>query len=309
MKNRLTRTRPIAPIRRALVCGLVFAAVAAQAQSPPSPQSLQSRPPLPSLAELINTYRVAPKSCEGRPAVPVAPLVLEPALARVQVAPGTFLEQALERAGYPVARAEAIYLEGPRDARAAMAAIERTYCRTLLSTQFSALGAARTGDTWLIVLAQAAAPSAVSQLAGWSEAGKAILAAVNGARASARNCGGQQFAPAPALTWNGALADAALAHSLDMATHRFFSHQGKDGHTVAARALQAGYRWRRIGENIALGQTSADDVVAGWLASPGHCANIMHQGFTDMGAAYAVDSSRASARVYWTQVFGTPWQP
>ena len=105
-------------------------------------------------------------------------------------------EQALERAGYLVARAEAIYLES---LRAAMAAIEHIYRRTLLGTQFSAIGAAQTGDNWLIVLAQPAPPSPVPQLAGWQQAEKAILAAVNAARASARQCGGQQFAPAPAL--------------------------------------------------------------------------------------------------------------
>ena len=290
-------------IRCTLVCGIVFVAVAAHAQSPQDPRRHQS------LADRINAYRAAPGNCAGRPAVAVAPLALEPALARVHVASGVFFEQALARAGYPVARAEAIYLEGPRDARAAMAAIEHTYCRTLLSTQFSAIGAARTGDNWLIVLAQPAPPSPsspASQLAGWRQAGKAILEAVNVARASARNCGAQQFAPAPALAWNGALADAALAHSLDMATHASFSHQGTDGRGVAARALQAGYRWRRIGENIAAGNDSTDAAVSGWLASPGHCANIMQRGFTEMGAAYAIDSAGATARVVWTQVFGTP---
>ncbi|WP_229443014.1 CAP domain-containing protein [Massilia psychrophila] len=300
MKNLFAKERRIALTRCALVCAMLFAAVAAHAQNP------QNRHRHQSLADLINAYRAAPGSCEGRPAVPVAPLALEPALSRAQVASGMFLEQALERAGYPVARAEAIYVEGPLDEHAAMAAIASTYCRTLLSTQFSAIGAGRSGASWLVVLAQPAPPSPASQLAGWQQAGKAILDAVNAARSSARSCGEQQFAPAPALAWNAALADAALAHSLDMATHRSFSHQGKDGRVVGDRALQAGYRWRRIGENIASGQDSPGDAVAGWLSSPGHCANLMHRGFTDMGAAYAVDSARASTRVYWTQVFGTP---
>jgi uncharacterized protein YkwD len=297
LKNLFKKARPITLIRCALVCGMLFAGASAHAQSQRHPESL---------VDLINAYRAAPGGCDGRLAASVAPLALEPALARVQVASGVFLEQALQRAGYPVARAEAIYLEGPVDARAAMAAIERKYCRTLLSTQFSAVGAGRTGDSWLIVLAQPAPPSPVSQLPGWRLAGKAILDAVNAARASARSCGEQQFAPAPALAWNGALADAALAHSVDMATQRYLSHQGKDGRVVGDRALQAGYRWRRIGENIASGQDSAEEAVAGWLSSPGHCANIMNPGFTETGAAYAISTSREIARVYWTQVFGTP---
>ena len=45
--------------------------------------------------------------------------------------------------------------------------------------------------------------------------------------------------------------------------------------------------------------------MAGWLASPGHCSNIMNPDFTEMGAAYAIDKSSAAGS-YWTQVFGTP---
>jgi uncharacterized protein YkwD len=85
------------------------------------------------------------------------------------------------------------------------------------------------------------------------------------------------------VAWNGALGDAALAHSTDMARLRYFTHQGKDGRAVGDRALQAGYRWQRIAENIAAGQESGDEAVAGWLASPGHCANIMNGRFTEMG--------------------------
>ncbi|MDB5948688.1 MAG: hypothetical protein JWR65_543 [Massilia sp.] len=300
MKNSLKNARPIALIRCALICSIMAAGIAAHARNPRNPQNNAS------LADLINAYRAAPGSCEGRHAVPAPPLTPEPALARARVESGMFLEQALERAGYPVARAEAIYVAGPPDERAAMAAIERRYCRTLLSTQFSAVGAGRTGDSWLIVLAQPAPPSPVLQLPEWRQAGQAILGAVNAARSMPRSCGGQQFAPAPALAWNGALADAALAHSGDMATQRYFSHQGKDGRVVAERALHAGYRWRRIGENIASGQDAAEEAVAGWLSSPGHCANIMNRDFTEMGAAYAISTSRDIPRVYWTQVFGTP---
>ena len=45
--------------------------------------------------------------------------------------------------------------------------------------------------------------------------------------------------------------------------------------------------------------------VSGWLASPGHCQNVMNPYFTEMGAAYATNP-RSAATIYWTQVFGTP---
>lgn len=238
--------------------------------------------------------------------MPMTPLAAHPALARVQVTTGTFLEQAIERAGYPVAKAEAIFISGPADASAVMASIEGKYCKTLLNPDFSDVGAARDGDSWLIVLAQPAPPPAINLLPGPEAAGKAILEAVNLARAAPRTCGEQRFPAAPQVAWNGALGDAALVHSRDMAEHKYFSHKGKDGRAASDRALQAGYRWRRIGENIAAGQLSPEEVVAGWLTSPGHCANIMNSSFTEMGAGYAINSARATGRVYWTQVFAAP---
>jgi uncharacterized protein YkwD len=236
----------------------------------------------------------------------VPPLAPHRALSGVQVASGALLDQVLEKNGFPVARAEAIHVSGPEDAQSVMALIGPVYCSTLLNPTFSAIGAGRTGNSWLIILAQPAPPPAVDQLAGPEQAGKVVLAAVNSARATARSCGSQYYPAAPALAWNGALGDAALRHSRDMAEKRYFSHSGKDGRSVSDRALSGGYRWRRIGENIAAGQSSPEEVVAGWLASPGHCANIMNGTFTEMGAAYAIDRGRREARAYWTQVFGTP---
>ena len=254
------------------------------------------------MTELINAYRASPQWCAPR----AAPLASHRALVTLQVRPGYLLDQALARAGFPVAHAEVIYLTGQLDAPGAMAALDRSYCKVLMQRRFSHMGVSRSGDTWQIVLAQPAPPSKVLELRSPQDAGMTILAAVNLARTQPRTCGQQAFGPAPALTWNARLADAALAHSGAMATLRFFNHQGKDGMEVADRVSQAGYRYRRVGENIAVGQESSDEVVAGWLESPGHCANIMHPAFTEMGAGYAINSTGESPRVYWTQVFGTP---
>ncbi len=269
----------------------------------PAAVHAQQRDPL---VALINAYRSAPGSCDGRRASPAPPLAPQPALSRAKVTPGAFLDQVLARAGYPVARAEAIAISGAADAREAMAIIEQRYCRTLLREDFSAIGASRDGDSWLVVLAQPAPPSPILLLGDTRDVGRSILREVNEARAAGQNCGDAQFAAAPALAWNSALGDAALSHSLDMASQHFFQHKGKDGRLVGDRASEAGYRWRRVGENIAAGQESGKDAVAGWLWSPGHCANIMNPAFTEMGAAYAVDTSRDTPRVYWTQVFGAP---
>jgi uncharacterized protein YkwD len=259
-----------------------------------------------SLATLVNAYRANPGACDGRPAAPAAALDPQPALAQLRIGAGTFIESALERAGYPAEQAQAVYVTGPEDAQAAMNVLAQKYCKVLLSDRFSAIGSYREGATWTVVLARPAPPLPSVTYPDWREAGHAILDEVNAARASARSCGKQAFPAAPPLSWNPALGDAALAHSRDMATGRYFSHRGKDGSQAADRALRAGYAWRRVGENIAFGQRSPREAVEGWLDSPGHCANIMNRDYTEMGAAYGVTPERQAGVIYWTQVFGAP---
>jgi uncharacterized protein YkwD len=135
--------------------------------------------------------------------------------------------------------------------------------------------------------------------------GELVLALTNAARAHARICGWRRFRPAPLLSLSSSLTHAAREHSLDMAAHDFFSHTGSDGSTPGERATRAGYRWSMVGENIASGVTTPQQAVAGWLASPEHCANIMTPGFRTMGIAFAVDPANARV-IVWTEDFGTP---
>lgn len=254
------------------------------------------------LAAFINAYRAAPARCAGSPMPPAPALRANAALARVRVDTGTFPEWALEQAGYAAAYSGIIHVGGAPDAAAAMNVIREPYCRTLRDPGFTEIGVGRRGEQWTIVLARPMAPLA---LPGQAAAGRQILDAVNAARATGRTCGTRAFGPAAPLAWNGTLAAAAQAHSRDMASHRRFAHQGSDGSEVGARAARAGYQWRMIGENIAAGQTSAEEAVASWIDSPGHCANLMNPRFTEMGAGYDISRARMPGFAYWTQVFGT----
>lgn len=296
---RKTPMRPHAALDggRHWLLGLMLAcASCAVAGAPPARDAGQ-------LVQLINDYRAAPGSCHGHKAAPAGPLAPQPPLSAVRVRSATFLEQVLEDAGYPVVRAQAVTVTGPADAAAALAALQEAYCDVLLGTDFSAIGALHVGNEWQVVLAQ---PLVRASLPDWPVTGQAILQLVNQARAVGRNCGARHFEAAPPVAWNAALASAALTHSQDMAMRRYFSHHGSDGTTVAERAQQAGYAWRRVGENIAAGQPTPEAAVAGWLDSPGHCANLMDPGFTEMGAAHFINPSSKTARAYWTQVFATP---
>lgn len=255
------------------------------------------------LAGLINAYRSAPGSCAGHPAQAAEALTPEPVLASVHIGAGTFLESALKEAGYRSDLAEMISVTGPEDAPAAMAAIRDKYCGRLLSSEFSAVGTARFGKEWQIILAH---PLVFPVLPEPAQLRQELVALVNQARATARSCGTQSFGAAPPIIWNATLAQAALGHSQDMAGKRYFSHKEPGGSDPAARATRAGYRWSRVSENIAAGQHSVTQAVADWLGSPGHCANIMNPAFTEMGAAWAVNPANENRTPYWTQMFGRP---
>ena len=69
------------------------------------------------------------------------------------------------------------------------------------------------------------------------------------------------------------------------------------------RVAAAGYTWQAIGENIATGQQNAAQVMASWMGSSGHRANIVNPNFTEIGVAYVVD---ANGRPWYVQVFGRP---
>ena len=132
-----------------------------------------------------------------------------------------------------------------------------------------------------------------------------MLARVNQYRAAGASCGVHgAFASAPALAWNLALSQAADAHSRDMAANNFFSHTGSSGSSAGQRISAAGYNWSAYGENIAAGQAGINEVVDGWMASDGHCANIMNAAFADIGVACVPGTASTSYRSYWTMDLG-----
>ena len=100
------------------------------------------------------------------------------------------------------------------------------------------------------------------------------------------------------LTVNAKLTKAAQAHSEDMAAHANMSHTGSDGSAPGDRITRAGYDWSAYGENVAYGYATPEAVMAGWMSSPGHKANILDCGFKEIGVGLAQPND------YWTQDFG-----
>jgi uncharacterized protein YkwD len=131
------------------------------------------------------------------------------------------------------------------------------------------------------------------------------LRLINAYRATGAQCGSRgSFAPTTPLAWNAALTQAALVHADDMLAGNFVSHTGSDGSSAGDRATAAGYDWSAWGENIAAGQPTVAVVVAGWMSSPGHCANLMQPAFRDVGMVCLNAVAGSTYRTYWAQLLG-----
>jgi len=102
--------------------------------------------------------------------------------------------------------------------------------------------------------------------------------------------------PAPALRWNDTLEQAAQSHLQDMYDNHYFSHIAPDGSSPIQRAQALGYTGDYVGENIAEGYSSLEQVVNAWLNSQDHCQAMMDTLYKEMGAGRLNN--------YWDQEFG-----
>lgn len=267
------------------------------AGSPPGAGAQDDDPLLPLARQ------VRERGCPGHPGTD-APLRRSAALDRAaaRMHRGEPPQQSAEREGYRLTRIFHASFGGYRSAADVAKALASNYCGAVTEGRFMDFGFHRRGNQWTVVLG---APLELPQLADRRAVVRQVLALTNEARSRPRRCGDQSFAAAGALQWDEQLAQAAERHAQDMAGNAFLDHRGRDGSTPAQRISRAGYRWRSVGENVAAGQPSAQDVVEDWLASPGHCANLMNPAFTELGVAFAVNL-KAREAVYWAQAFGRP---
>ena len=105
------------------------------------------------------------------------------------------------------------------------------------------------------------------------------------------------------LRMNATLTAVAHAHAADQATVDTMSHTGTNGSDAGARIVASGYPTQAWGENVAAGYATPDAVMAAWMNSPGHRANILNGTFTQIGIglAYAADGTP-----YWAMELGRP---
>ena len=101
------------------------------------------------------------------------------------------------------------------------------------------------------------------------------------------------------------LMEAARLHAEQMAAYRQAAHTITSARypTMQSRLEAVRYSYASAAENVAWNQRSAAEVVATWMASSGHRANILDANLMEIGAAMA---RAANGEPYWIQVFGRP---
>jgi uncharacterized protein YkwD len=102
-----------------------------------------------------------------------------------------------------------------------------------------------------------------------------------------------------------ALTEAARAHARDLAKWDRISHYGSDGSNPWDRVKRAGYNARLAAENVGTGQTTIDEVMKGWQASPGHNKNLLLTEAEHMGIALVQDA-KTEFKTFWTLVIASP---
>ena len=131
----------------------------------------------------------------------------------------------------------------------------------------------------------AAAPASLGDTSGSydSSMARAVLDLVNQQRAAAG---------LPALSWNDTLAESAGIRATEIVVN--WSHTRPDGSEWWTAGAQT-----EMGENLAYGQSSAEQAMTEWMNSPGHAENILRSSFTTMGVSCYV----CNGTYYWVQHF------
>jgi uncharacterized protein YkwD len=141
------------------------------------------------------------------------------------------------------------------------------------------VGAPQAAPTPAPPVAQAPTPVQPTVAAGENGAfASRVVDLINAAR---RQAGLEPLAPTPSLS------GAAQREARALAEAGVVSHTAPDGTTMEGRVQAAGYgSWSALGEVIGAGFASPEDVVAQWLASPQHRAELLNPVFRQMGVGY-----------------------
>jgi uncharacterized YkwD family protein len=101
----------------------------------------------------------------------------------------------------------------------------------------------------------------------------------------------------PPLSSDASLSKVAQTKTNDMNSKHYFSHTSPTYGSPFDMMRDFGVTYNSAGENIAMGQTTAQQVVTSWMNSEGHRKNILSPNYTNIGVGYT------SSGNYWSQMF------
>ncbi|GGE32156.1 hypothetical protein GCM10011391_08500 [Pullulanibacillus camelliae] len=101
----------------------------------------------------------------------------------------------------------------------------------------------------------------------------------------------------PALKVDSSLTKMADAKAKDMLNNHYFSHTSPTYGSPFDMMKAFGISYKNAGENIAQGQTNAQNVMKDWMNSSGHRANILNKDYTFIGVGHT------GSQNYWVQEF------
>jgi hypothetical protein len=110
----------------------------------------------------------------------------------------------------------------------------------------------------------------------------------------------------PELAVSEVLTLAAQLKADDMAQKGYFAHTSPEGKTPWHWLQTAGYKYQTAGENLAVNFVDSSDVHNAWLNSPTHRANIVRDGFTEIGIATAEGTYKGKKAIFVAQFFAAP---
>lgn len=213
---------------------------------------------------------------------------------------------AASRLGYEARVLSEVFLQADGDIETVLAAAEEdeAFAGEVSRPDVSDLGVgvSRVDEVPLYVFVFARAwpdffADKILELADLPRVRAALLARVNRERAAA----GLSPVRAEPL-----LDEAALRHARDMLARSYYAHDAPEGARALERAKAAGYRPRFVGENIARGQYSPEEVMDGWMSSEIHREHILGNLFTEVGSAVTIGKNGNGYQVLWVQCFGRP---
>ena len=122
-----------------------------------------------------------------------------------------------------------------------------------------------------------------------------VMTEMNKLRSKGCKCGSQWMPPVGPLIWDKNLYLVSNKYARYMEYNRHFDHVSKEGEDLGDRLNKIGYRWQKIGENLAYGYHDFFDVLRAWIDSPSHCKMLMDPDVTRMGLS--------KHKIYWVQSF------